>query len=127
MNVIKSQLVKQYGILAIAGASYLALTYVGLRISCPIHSLTGIFCPGCGSTRAARALLGGDLQLAFHNNALLLISPVLVLVGVLISKYSKNRIWLYLFLATLFVLVVTFTVLRNQPGSLLAPLRTTFP
>ena len=122
MNVIKPHLVKQYGILAIAGASYLALTYVGLRISCPIHSLTGVFCPGCGSTRAARALLGGDLQLAFHNNALLLISPVLVLVGLLISKYSKNRMWLYLFIAALFVLVVTFTVLRNQAGSVLAPL-----
>jgi hypothetical protein len=122
VNVIKSQSVKQYGILAIAGAFYLALTYVGLRISCPIHSLTGVFCPGCGSTRAARALLGGDLQLAFHNNALLLISPVLVLVGVLISKYSKNRMWLYLFIATLFVLVVTFTVFRNQAGSVLAPL-----
>ena len=122
MNVIKPHLVKQYGILAIAGASYLALTYVGLRISCPIHSLTGVFCPGCGSTRAVRALLGGDLELAIHNNALLLISPVLVLVGVLISKYSKNRMWLYLFIGTLFVLVVTFTVLRNQAGSVLAPL-----
>ena len=122
MNVIKPQLVKQYGILAIAGASYLALTYVGLRISCPIHSLTGVFCPGCGSTRAVRALLGGDLQLAFHNNALFLISPVLVLVGVLISKYSKNRIWLYLFLSLLLAVVIAFTVLRNQPGSEIAPL-----
>ena len=122
MNVIKPHLVKQYGILAIAGASYLALTYVGLRISCPIHSLTGVFCPGCGSTRAVRALLGGDLQLAFHNNALFLISPVLVLVGVLISKYSKNRIWLYLFLSLLLAVVIAFTVLRNQPGSEIAPL-----
>lgn len=122
MNVIKPQWAKQYGILAIAGASYLALTYVGLRISCPIHSLTGIFCPGCGSTRAVRALLGGDLQLAFHNNALFLISPVLVLVGVLISKYSKNRIWLYLFLSLLLAVVIAFTVLRNQPGSEIAPL-----
>ncbi len=127
MNVIKPQLVKQYGILAIAGASYLALTFVGLRISCPIHSLTGVFCPGCGSTRAARALLRGDLELAIHNNALLLVSPVLVLVGFLISRYSKNRMWLYLFLAILLAVVVAFTVLRNQPGSLLAPLRTTFP
>ena len=122
MNVIKSQSVKQYGILAIAGASYLSLTFVGLRISCPIHSLTGVFCPGCGSTRAARALLRGDLELALHNNALFLLSPVLVLTGVLISRYSKNRMWLYLFIATLFVLVVTFTVLRNQAGSVLAPL-----
>jgi glucose-6-phosphate-specific signal transduction histidine kinase len=122
VNVIKPQLVKQYGILAIAGASYLALTYVGLRISCPIHSLTGVFCPGCGSTRAARALLRGDLELAIHNNALLLISPVLVLAGVLISKYSKNRIWLYLFLSLLLAVVIAFTVLRNQPGSEIAPL-----
>ena len=122
MNVIKPQLGKQYGILAIAGASYLALTFVGLRISCPIHSLTGVFCPGCGSTRAARALLRGDLELAFHNNALLLLSPVLVLLGVLIGRYSKNRMWLYLFLSLLLVVVITFSVLRNQPGSEIAPL-----
>jgi hypothetical protein len=122
LNVIKSNFVKQYGLLAALGTSYLAISALGFGFRCPIHSLTGFFCPGCGSTRAVRALLTGDLQLAIHNNVLLLAAPALMGVGVLLSKYSKKRIWLYLFLTLLLMLVSTFTVMRNQPGSVLAPL-----
>jgi hypothetical protein len=122
LNVIKSNFVKQYGLLAALGVSYLAISELGFGFRCPIHSLTGVFCPGCGSTRSVRALLNGDLQLAIHNNALLLAAPALMGIGFLFNKYSKNRMWLYVFLALLVIVVVTFTILRNQPGSELAPL-----
>ncbi len=122
MNVIKSNFVKQYGLLAALGASYLAISALGLGFRCPIHSLTGFFCPGCGSTRAVRALLNGDLQLAIHNNTLLLAAPALMGIGFILNKYLKNRMWLYAFLSLLFIVVVSFTVMRNQPGSVLAPL-----
>lgn len=122
MNVIKSNFVKQYGLLGLLGLSYLALTYLGLGFSCPIHAFTGFYCPGCGSTRAVRALLNGDLQLAIHNNVLLLAAPALMGFGVLSGRYKKNRIWLYVFLTLLLILVITFTLLRNQPGSELSPL-----
>ena len=122
MNVIKSTNAKQAGILALLGFSYLVISYLGFGISCPIHSLTGFFCPGCGSTRAVKALINGDISLAFHNNALLLLSPAFVAIGLALEKYSQRRMWLYLFIATVFIVVVAFTVLRNQPGSLLAPL-----
>ena len=121
MNVIKPHFVKQSGLLAALGASYLAVSAIGFGFRCPIHSLTGFFCPGCGSTRAVRALLTGDLQLALHNNVLLLAAPALMGIGVLLAKYSKNRMWLYLFLSLLVIVVVTFTILRNQTGSVLAP------
>jgi hypothetical protein len=121
LNVIKSNFVKQYGLLAALGLSYIAISALGFGFRCPIHSLTGFYCPGCGSTRAVRALLNGDLQLAFHDNALLLAAPVLMVIGALLNKYSKNRMWLYLFLGLLFIAVVSFTVLRNQPDSALAP------
>lgn len=122
MNVIKSNFVKQYGLLGALGLSYLALSALGFGFRCPIHALTGFYCPGCGITRAVRALLNGDLPLAFHNNSLLLAVPALMGVGVLLSKYPKNRMWLYLFLTLLVIVVITFTILRNQPGSQLAPL-----
>jgi hypothetical protein len=92
------------------------------RLLCPIHAVTGFYCPGCGSTRAVKAVLNGDLQLAFHDNALLMASPVVIAFGLLIEKYSQKRIWLYLFLAIVLVAVVIFTVVRNQPGSQFAPL-----
>jgi hypothetical protein len=122
LNVIKSNFVKQYGLLAALGASYLAISALGFGFRCPIHSLTGFFCPGCGSTRAVRALLTGDLQLAIHNNTLLLAAPALMGIGFILNKYLKNRMWLYAFLSLLFIVVVSFTVMRNQPGSVLAPL-----
>ena len=122
MNVIKSTNAKQVGIVALVGFSYLVISYLGFGISCPIHSLTGFFCPGCGSTRAIKALINGDISLAFHNNALLLLSPAFVAIGLAIEKYSQRRIWLYLFIATVFIVVVTFTIIRNQEGSVLAPL-----
>ena len=122
MNVIKSTNAKQAGVLALLGFSYLVISYLGFGISCPIHSLTGFFCPGCGSTRAVKALISGDITLAFHNNALLLLSPAFLAIGLAIEKYSQRRMWLYLFIATVFIVVVTFTVIRNQPESVLAPL-----
>ena len=122
MNVIKSNIVKQYGLLAALGVSYLTISALGFGFRCPIHSLTGFFCPGCGSTRSVRALLDGDLQLAIHNNALMLAAPALMGIGFLLNKYSTNRMWLYAFLALLVIVVVTFTVTRNQPGSQFAPL-----
>ena len=122
MNVIKTKFFKQYGVLALLGLTYLGLSSIGLGIACPIHAATGIYCPGCGGTRAVKAVLRGDLPLAFHDNALLMSSPVVIACAVLIEKYSQKRIWLYAFLSIVLVAVVIFTVIRNQPGSELAPL-----
>lgn len=38
--------------------------------SCPFHALTGWWCPGCGTTRAAHALLHGHPIVALRENAL---------------------------------------------------------
>ena len=122
MNVIKTKFFKQYGVLAILAVSYLVLASVGFRIACPIHALTGFYCPGCGGTRAVKAVLNGDLPLAVHDNALLMVSPVVIASGLFIEKYSQKRIWLYAFLSIVLVVVVVFTLLRNQPGSQFAPL-----
>lgn len=49
---------------------------------CPVHTLTGWDCPGCGSQRAIHALLRGDFAAAFgHNAFLLLLSPYLLLLA----------------------------------------------
>ena len=41
----------------------------GVVPECQIHSLTGIYCPGCGGSRSLKALLKGDVLAALQMNA----------------------------------------------------------
>ncbi|ACU39252.1 conserved hypothetical protein [Actinosynnema mirum DSM 43827] len=41
---------------------------------CPLRALTGIWCPACGATRMAHALLHGDLAAAWQFNAVVLVA-----------------------------------------------------
>ena len=47
---------------------------------CVFHKLTGLYCPGCGSTRALHQLLHGSVSGALSMNPLLVVAlPVIVL------------------------------------------------
>jgi hypothetical protein len=86
--------------------------------SCIFRSITGLECPGCGSTRALHQLLNGDVLHAFNLNPLALIAlPWLLwrlslwLTGRVSARPPANPRWL----AALAVLVLTYGVLRNVP------------
>ena len=50
---------------------------------CPFRAITGLFCPGCGITRALHALVHFDLARALAMNAMLVLSLPLLAVMVL--------------------------------------------
>lgn len=95
---------------------------------CQFHLLTGLYCPGCGGTRAAYQLLHGNLLAAVHDNALFVVS-LAALGGRGIWFLNQQRrgrpvrffippasLWVFLAVALVFV------VLRNLPAfSFLAP------
>jgi hypothetical protein len=55
---------------------------------CPIHHFFGILCPGCGATRALAALLHGNVNQAFHLNALIvLLLPIAI--GYAVACYAR--------------------------------------
>lgn len=51
---------------------------VCLDLSCPIRSLTGVPCPGCGMSRAWKAALRLDLITAFRYHPMFWSVPVLM-------------------------------------------------
>ena len=80
---------------------------------CMFHQLTGLYCPGCGATRALSAMLHGDMKASLHNN--LRLFPLLALIAVLIVK---PEISLKRPVAVAIVAVVLlFTILRNIPAA----------
>ena len=97
---------------------------------CPLFSLTGLYCPGCGSARTLHALAHGEIRAALGLNILLVcVLPLLAFWGA-VSLYRglvQNRPPLQLPVRTALVVLfvaVFFGVLRNLPWwpfSLLAP------
>lgn len=92
---------------------------------CPFRALTGWFCPGCGTLRAAHALLHGDLAGAVDMNVLAVAAIPLVLASWVAwlrrAVTGRPRTWLSppWFPAAVGVLIVAYTVARNLPA--LAP------
>lgn len=65
---------------------------------CPVYTITGLKCPGCGTQRALHSLLHGDIADAWRFNAGLLVCvPLLILLWT--AWLMRNR-WtrLYRFL-----------------------------
>lgn len=55
---------------AFAGAFYRSTGTAFAGVGCPVKHLTGLDCPGCGSTRALGALTRLDVGAAFDHNVL---------------------------------------------------------
>ena len=78
---------------------------------CMFYQTTGLYCPGCGATRALSAMLHGDVLASLHNN--LLLFPLLALIAYLFMKPQttfKRPVAI-----AIVAVVVAFTVLRNIP------------
>ena len=100
---------------------YLAFAPKSLLIPCPFLSLFGIYCPACGGTRALRALVSGEYSYALHENALVTLLPVLLGFWILIKTKVESRSILFTYFFLIVAAALIFTVIRNQPGSPLAP------
>lgn len=66
-----------------------------LHSPCVFHLLTGLYCPGCGGTRAVRYLLEGQLGNSIQYHPLILYMAVIIMVefasAVLIKVTGKPK------------------------------------
>ena len=135
MNKIQPERLK---ILIIRIASYLFLGFAyyffikltGLKIPCLSYVIFKIHCPGCGLTRMCVALIEGNIQLAFRQNALMFcLIPVFLIWSsyngyvFLFDKEHKFKTLNKIVILIVFLSAVVFTVLRNlQQFEFLAPI-----
>ncbi len=112
-------------VLSIVGSSFVWLynpSNVNFFPVCPLYSLTGIACPGCGLTRGFHALFHGDVLTALDYNALLpfyalifgyfFASLVFVIFkgrGLSSNIFRPKLIWSFLAIS------LVFAVVRNLP------------
>ena len=87
---------------------------------CPVHAVTGLACPGCGSLRAVHRLLHGHVMEAMAMNPLMVLSIPVLLAFVLRPSLARHPA----VPKAVLVVVLLYTLLRNipvHPFTLLAP------
>jgi hypothetical protein len=85
---------------------------------CPLYAATGLYCPGCGSTRAVHQLLHGHVAAAFGYNPLMVVSlPFLAYAaarGLFRALPPRRPLPAWAVWVT-FAVVVGFGIVRNLP------------
>jgi uncharacterized protein DUF2752 len=111
--------------LLLTGAAYLYAFEpgkTGLFPVCIFRLLTGLQCPGCGSTRAAHQILHGHFVAAFMLNPLFLLAIPFLLFALL--RYSvivmrggvpRQNVLPAPYIYGLFFVVLSFWIFRNTP------------
>ena len=112
--------------LLIIAAAFAYLVFVNLTrlgLPCVFRLVTGLKCPGCGTTTMCAALLRGDIHAAFHANPFLLVTlPLffvirqLVISGKVKDSGSGTPAFTRFFDLAYLVALLAFGILRNVPS-----------
>lgn len=108
---------------AVAGCAYVALVDPNQSSwypQCPFKAMTGWDCPGCGVTRAIRAVVTGHPLRALDHNALVVVAAVIAMAWYLVNRLRVRRgrppltfRWSAWRTAVVVVVVVAFWIGRN--------------
>lgn len=112
-------------LLLIAGAVYVFVFEPGRSgffPLCPFRLLTGLQCPGCGTTRALHELLHGHLVAAFMLNPLLLLALPFALYAfvrytalALRGRAPRPNALPAPYIYAIFFVILGFWIFRNTP------------
>lgn len=119
----------------LAGGSALVAAFDPAKLAflpvCPLFSLTGFACPGCGLTRGFHALFHGDVVTALDFNVLIpawaaIFAYIFLSLSLLAIRGQGLPMWPTAprFLWTFMIVLLAFGILRNLP---LYPFTILFP
>lgn len=90
------------------------------RFPCMFHEIAGFYCPGCGGTRAVRALLRGKIVDSFVYNPSVLYAAVMYIWFMgsqLLTRLTKGKIkglkYRHIYLWIALVIIIVNCVIRN--------------
>lgn len=117
------EMMKKSTLICLCGLGYAFVVRVtGIAIPCPLHAVTGLYCPGCGITRMCLALLRLDLHGAWQANAMMLLllpwlAAVLCSWAVRYIKTGQKNLTRAqnIIIWSCCVLLLLFGILRNIP------------
>lgn len=114
------------GCCAVAAAAYVAVddpSDGGAYLPCPFRILTGLWCPGCGLTRATHHLLRGDVLQAIRFNLFVVVvlgALTAVWMAWMLGSIGRPTNWARRFpvraQAVAGAVLMAFAVVRNLPG-----------
>ncbi|MFA5554157.1 MAG: DUF2752 domain-containing protein [Phycisphaerae bacterium] len=89
---------------------------------CPFKTITGFYCPGCGSLRAVHQLMHGHFIEAFRLNPLMVLFTV-IMIAIFIAflipsekiKHLRSRFSKMPIALIVLVIIVAYWLLRNLP------------
>lgn len=119
------QLVTYMLCIILAGVLYgIFVKYTGFAIPCPIRTLTGLKCPGCGVTGMCIAMIHLDFKEAFqcHPMLFILLIPLMAVCAGSARTYIRDgswqmKRWQNLILYACIVLLVGYGAVRNVLGT----------
>ena len=108
-------------IIALLGLGVLALKVSGLTLSevvppCTLNAITGYYCPGCGGTRAAVALLRGKVLRSVFYHPIVLYAAVFggwFMISQSIERLSRHRIQIGMHYRNIYLWIALVIVVLN--------------
>lgn len=115
------RLLREIGWILVMGTAYaIWFSFTGIGIPCPIRTVTGYRCPGCGITHCAVNLLHGRVREAFEaNQFVFILAPFGLIYGIWRAvRYIRDgseeiSIPETIVFAILFILAIAFAFYRN--------------
>lgn len=93
---------------------YISNPREGPIFPCMFNKITGLYCPGCGMTRAVHSMLKFDFYQSFRYNSLLYLMPPLIAIYYYFRHRKKEKMS-KLILILMLVIAIGYGILRNIP------------